>query len=93
MNEAVNSKYKQYAIDVVTNKIVACQYVKQAAARYLSFFDIYEFRPAAVDRVVNFISHLKHFSGRFAGQYFKLQPYQFFIICAILVFPNRTAPD
>lgn len=86
LNEDVDVKYKRYALDVVAGKIVACKYVKQACQRYLDFFQKYEFRAAAVDKVVNFISHLKHYSGKFAGQFFRLQDYQFFIVCAIFGF-------
>ena len=82
--------YQQYAKDVIEEKIVACKYVKQACERYLSFFDKYEFRPKKVDKVVNFIRYLKHFTGKFNGKNFELLPYQFWIVCSIFGFyyPN-----
>lgn len=82
----VDDKYLRYARDVVSGRLVCCEYVRKAAQRYLDFFEKYEFRTDAVDKVVNFISHLKHYSGKFAGQNFKLQDYQFFIVCAIFGF-------
>ena len=81
----LSRKYTQYARDVLDGKVVTCSIVKQAAARYLSYFDrddVY-FNRAAVDKVVNFIGKLRHFTGSHAGKPFKLQPWQFFIVCSI----------
>lgn len=78
-------KYKEYAEDVISGKIVACEYIKKACERYLSWFarkDIY-FDSNAVDRVINFISKLKHFTGQHANKPFILQPWQINIICNI----------
>lgn len=85
-----DTKYIQYAEDVVNGKIVACKYVQLACKRYLSFFDKYDFRIDKVDKVVNFISHLKHTTGKHNGQPFILLPYQSFIIYNIFGFyyPN-----
>lgn len=75
-------KYKQYALDVQSGKITANRYIKQATKRYLDWFsrDNMEFRPQAVDKVVNFISKLRHFKGEHAGKPFKLLDFQKFII-------------
>ena len=75
-------KYKQYALDVQSGKITANRYIKQATKRYLDWFSRpdMEFRPLAVDRVVNFISKLKHFKGEHAGKPFQLLDFQRFII-------------
>lgn len=83
-------RYKTYALDVINEKIVACNYVKLACQRYLDFFDKYEFRPDKVERVINFISNLKHFTGSHNGKSFKLLPYQEWIIYSIFGFyhPN-----
>ncbi len=88
--EGIDTKYTQYAEDVINGKIVACKYVKLACKRYLSFFDKYDFRIDKVDKVVNFISHLKHTTGKHNGQPFTLLPYQSFIIYSIFGFyyPN-----
>lgn len=44
-------KYKQYALDVVQHKQIACKYVIQACERYLSWFerDDFIFRPEKAD--------------------------------------------
>ena len=75
-------KYKQYALDVQSGKITANRYIKQATKRYLDWFERpdMEFRPQAVDKVVNFISKLRHFKGEHAGRQFKLLDFQKFII-------------
>ena len=68
-------KYKTYAKAVLNGEIVACNYVKLAAQRYLDFFDKYDFRADKVDKIINFISKLRHWQGRHNGKPFKLLPY------------------
>lgn len=86
----IDAKYTDYANKVVSGEIVACQYIKLACQRYLDWFNKYEFRTDAVDRVVNFISKLKHFTGKHNGKPFVLLDYQYWIICNIFGFyhPN-----
>lgn len=81
-------KYKQYALDVQSGKITANRYIKQATKRYLDWFSRpdMEFRPRAVDRVMNFISKLKHFKGEHAGKQFQLLDFQRFIIANMFGF-------
>ena len=81
-------KHKQYALDVQSGKITANRYIKQATKRYLDWFSRpdMEFRPRAVDRVVNFISKLKHFKGEHAGKQFQLLDFQRFIIANMFGF-------
>lgn len=81
-----NDKYKDYANKVVNGEIVVCNYVLQACRRYLSFFEKYDFRVDKVSKVVNFISRLRHFTGKHNGKPFKLLPYQEWIIYSIFGF-------
>lgn len=81
--------YKSYAIDVIEGRIVVCKYVKQACQRYLDFFNKYDFRADKVKKVVNFISHLKHYTGKHNGKPFILQPYQLWIISSIFGFYKK----
>lgn len=78
----LDKKYIQYANDVLTNKIVACNLIKLACNRYLTFLqrDDIEFRTDKVERCINFIQSLKHYKGEFVGQYFILQEWQKWII-------------
>lgn len=86
----MNDKYKEYALDVVNGKVVTGTYIKQACQRYLDWFDKYDFRPEKADKVVNFISKLRHFTGKHNGKPFKLLPYQKWIVYNIFGFyyPN-----
>ena len=82
MMDDIREKYFSYATGVVEGTIPACVYVRTACQRNLDRFnrdDMY-FDSEAVDRVVNFIQHLKLFTGEFAGQHLMLQPWQFNII-------------
>lgn len=82
------SKYKEYAISVLNNKIVACQYIKLACQHYLSMFereDI-EFKPDKCDKVIKFISKLKHFTGSHNGKSFILQSWQTWVIYSVYGF-------
>jgi phage terminase large subunit-like protein len=73
--------YYQYAHDVLSGKIVAGRFIKLAAERFFSFIenDRYVFDEAKCDDVINFISLLRHFTGRYAGKPFILEPWQQFI--------------
>lgn len=75
-------KYKQYAEDVVSGKVVACKWIKLACKRYLDWFerDEYEFRQDKADKVVNFIEKLRHFKDNHAGKYFILEPWQKWVL-------------
>ena len=75
-------RYKEYALDVQSGQITANRYIKQATKRYLDWFERpdMEFRPQAVEKVINFISKLRHFKGEHAGKPFKLLDFQKFII-------------
>lgn len=85
------NKYTKYAEEVVTGKITACNNIKLACQRYLDWFNRvdFEFKPHKVDKVVNFISNLKHYKGSHNKQPFILQPYQYWIICNIFGFYHK----
>lgn len=81
----MDEKYTDYANKVLNGEILACDYVRLACQRYLSWFereDMY-FDCKAVDKVVNFISKLKHYTGEHNGKPFLLSDWQFFIVCNI----------
>ena len=84
----LNKKYTDYADKVIKGEIVACEYVKLACSRYLDLLkrkDVY-FKPEKADKVINFISKLKHFTGSHNGKPFILQDWQKFIIYSIYGF-------
>ncbi len=83
--------YLRYAVDVSDGKIVAGRLIKKAVERFfdLTEDDRYEFREDAVEKVIFFISHLRHYKGRHAGKPFVLLPWQEFIIASIYGFYIR----
>ena len=81
-----DEKYWKYPKEVVEGNIVAGKYIIQACQRFMSWFEKYEFRPDKVDRVVNFISKLRHNTGKHNGKPFELLPYQYWIVCNIFGF-------
>lgn len=83
------TRYKEYANKVISGEITACNYVKQACQRYLSFFEKYDFRTEKVEKVITFISRLRHFTGQHNGKPFKLLPYQEWIIYNIFGFYHK----
>ena len=88
MGKKNDEKYIRYATNVLNGKIVACEYVKMACKRYLSYFNRKDlkFKPEKADKVINFISKLKHFTGSHNGKSFILEEWQKFIIYSIYGF-------
>ena len=84
----VDPKYIDYPTKVLNGEIMACNYVKLACQRYMDYFkrDDLVFKPERVDRVVDFISRLKHFTGSHNGHSFVLEPWQQFIINSLYGF-------
>lgn len=81
-------KYIQYAQDAISGKIVCGKFIKLAAERFFDLMekDDYEFRENKVNEVIDFISILRHYTGRHAGKAFILEPWQEFIIASIYGF-------
>ena len=80
--------YEQYAIDVVNNNILTNKYIKLAVKRYRYFQcrkDMY-FDNSAVDSVIDFIQMIRLFEGFSAGNKFKLENWQQFILANIYAF-------
>lgn len=84
--EFIINKHKQFAEDVVAGRIKSCSYIFHACKRYLSFFDKYDYNEDKVEKVINFIQKLKHFTGKHNGKNFILQPWQIWIVSAIFGF-------
>lgn len=84
----IDEKYKSYALDVIEGKVVACEYVRLACSRYLSWFDKEDryFDSKAVDKVVNFLQKLPQSTGKFAGKPLVLQDWQKWVVASIYGF-------
>lgn len=79
---------EQYARDVITGKIVACQFVILACERHLHDLEHaqkrgFYFDPEAPKKVLRFIGLLRHSKGKWGrqgGDLFTLEPWEQFII-------------
>lgn len=84
-------KYYEYADDVLAGKIIVGESIKLACKRFKEDLlrDDLEFREEKVDRAIDFIKTLQHFTGRHAGKPFELMPWQQFIVANIVGFYRR----
>ncbi|RUP37058.1 MAG: terminase large subunit [Acinetobacter sp.] len=71
-----------YAQEVLSGKIVACKYVKQACQRHMDdlFREDIFFDAEKADKAITFIERLRHTKGQWKGDLFILQPWQKFIV-------------
>src|SRR5215210_955640 len=76
-----------YARGVVSGKIAACLYVRQACERQLGDLEQnnwpYRFDPEAAERICRFAELLPHVKGPHAGQRIQLAPWQAFILSTV----------
>lgn len=81
----MDSEYITYAKNVVSGRVLACEYVTLACKRFLNDLSNpeLEFRPQKVDLFIKFASVLKHIKGEFAGQSVKFEPWQLMIVASI----------
>lgn len=80
--------YTDYAKKVLNGTIVTGKSIQLACKRFQSDLqrkDL-EFREDKVDKAINFISTLKHFTGKHSGKPFILEGWQQFIIANIIGF-------
>ena len=87
----VDSKFTEYAEDVLSGRIIAGELVRLCCQRFMDWFnrdDLY-FDEEAAERPVKFISHLKHVRGDFVGQRFILQDWQKFLVYNVFGWKNK----
>jgi len=80
--------YNEYINKVISGTIITGKNIQLACSRFKSDLqrtDL-EFRENEVDRAINFISTLKHFTGKHSGKPFILEGWQQFIIANIIGF-------
>lgn len=92
------TKANRYARDVVSNKIVACKWVRLACKRHLNDLEAakskgseFYFDDDAAERVCNFLELLPHTKGNWAAkqELIKLEPWQCFIFCVLFGWKRR----
>lgn len=83
--EYKEKEYIQYINNVLEDKIVVCNAIKQAVQRIirLSEKEEYYIDFNAVDRVIQFVSLIKHYLGKHSGKPFKLLNWQQFMLFCI----------
>ena len=71
----MDKPYIQYAKDVIDGKIVSCENIKLACRRFLNDMqrEDLDFREDVVDRAIEFIGILKHFTSDASGKPFILE--------------------
>ena len=89
---------EQYAEDVQNSRVITCEYVQLAVKRY--FNDLltaldkgWYFDRKSAQRAIGFIEKLKHTKGEWAGQRFKLEPWQQFVLWNIFGWRNVEKTD
>ena len=78
--------YYQYVEDVLSGKVVTGDTIKLACKRFQNDLqrDDLVFREDKVERAIQFIGTLKHFTGKHSGKPFKLESWQQFIVANIV---------
>ncbi len=83
---------EKYATGVLSGKIDACDFVKQACQRHFDDLEVskaksarFEFDRAAANRFCRFMEHLPHIKGEWAkrGELLTLEPWQCFIFSMV----------
>lgn len=83
--------YEKYIVGVESGKIVVGNLIRLAVKRYREFEqreDIY-FDKTCVDEGIRFISLIKHYLGKHAGESFVLAPWEAFIFAYIFGFKRK----
>lgn len=72
----------EYAKAVAGRKILACEWVRLACRRHLADLKRRDlvWDAAAADRIIRFAGKFRHYKGQWAGQIFRVEPWQAFIL-------------
>ncbi len=81
-------KCDKYAEDIISGKINACLFVKQACQRYIDDLEKiaqddypYKFDKKKAESICVFAEKMPHIKGKWAGSLIVLEPWQCFIFC------------
>ena len=82
-----------YAQQVLSGEVLVCEFVLLAIKRYYRDLDEaldrgWHFDRKSAQRAINFIQKLKHTKGEWAGQRFRLEPWQQFVLWNIFGWKN-----
>ena len=80
---------EQYIDDVISDRVIVCEHVRNAVNRYLSDrSNGWAFSENYAQHAIDFIEQLEHSTGDYAGKPFKLEGWQAFIIWNLFGFLN-----
>lgn len=79
----------KYAQDVIKGKIDACQFVKQAAQRFVNDLKLFPFSEKEAQGAVNFMQKFRHTKGGLAGELIHLEDWEKFIVYNIFGFTEN----
>jgi len=79
---------EKYIVDILNGHIASCVHVQNAVKRHMDDYQKWAsdedypfyFDENAATKVINFVELLKHYKGKWAGTYLKLEPWQKFIL-------------
>jgi phage terminase large subunit-like protein len=87
----------KYCRDVVSGRVLACQWVQLACKRHLGDLHKaktkefpYKFDQVKADRVCKFVELMPHIKGPKAGTSIKLEPWQKFVLCSVFGWVEKT---
>jgi len=87
MRRPLTNKANKYARDIVSGKILACQYVISACQRHLNDLERakkksfpYYFNPDMSEKMLSFAQNMEHTKGKWAGKPLFLEPWQCFCL-------------
>jgi phage terminase large subunit-like protein/5-methylcytosine-specific restriction endonuclease McrA len=88
-----------YALDVLSGKVDACKFVKQAVARFLADLSKagtpgfpYRFDHEKASRICRFAEQIRNVKGPLAGQLIRLQPWQRFFLGNVFGWVHADGP-
>ena len=94
---ALTEQGQKYAKAVLSGKVPACLYVRQACQRHLDELPAsqqkrypYYFDPAAGEKVARFASNMVHVKGEWAGKKILLEPWQCFLLTVLFGWKRKS---
>lgn len=83
----------QYALDVISKKVVACKYIISACERYLRDLEnkeaIFYFDPDAAEKYLRLVQKFEHVKGKWPTKNMVYEPWQCWVFMNIFGFKNK----
>lgn len=83
----------EYALDVISKKVVACKYIISACERYLRDLEnkeaIFYFDPDAAEKYLRLVQKFEHVKGKWPTKNMVYEPWQCWVFMNIFGFKNK----